>query len=213
MSRIYLVDDHVIVRDGLRSMLEAEGHEIVGESAEITQALAEIADLKPQIVLLDLNLKARSGLELLSEMRRRGLPARVLVLTMSSQPRHVAESLREGAAGYILKGSPRSELLRAIQAVSEGRKYLGENTAELAAQALSPDAESDPLSQLSARERQIITMVVNGHSSAKIGGQLHLSPKTVDTYRGRLMAKLGVRDLPALVRFAIRSGLIDAEVE
>jgi two-component system invasion response regulator UvrY len=211
MGRIYLVDDHAMVRDGLRAMLEAEGHQVVGESADLTQSLADLVRLQPDVLLLDLNLQTRSGLELLPELRKRGLATRVLVVTQSNQPRHVTEALRQGASGYILKGSPRSELLRGLQLVLEGRKYLGEEPAEAAANALAPGHEEDPLAQLSARERQIITMVVNGQSSPMIGKALHLSPKTVDTYRGRLMSKLGVRDLPALVRFAVRVGLIDAD--
>ncbi len=211
MSRIYLVDDHAILRDGIRAMLEAEGHEIVGEAADITTALADVMRLLPELVLLDLNLQDCSGLELLAEAQRRALAVRFLVLTMSSQPRHVADAVRLGAAGYILKGSARVELLRAINAVLGGRRYLGSDAAELAAQALTAPADADPLATLSPRERQIITMVVKGQSSPMIGKQLHLSPKTVDTYRGRLMAKLGCNDLPALVRLAIRTGLIDAD--
>ncbi len=211
MSRIYLVEDHAIMRDGLRSMLEAEQHQVIGEAADPTQALADITRLQPDIALLDLNLQNRSGLELLPQIHKRGLPTRVLVLTMSAQPRNVAAALRQGACGYILKDCPKSELMHAIRVVLEGRKYLGAESAELAAQALTVEADSDPVQSLSPRERQIVTLVVNGHSSAMIGKQLHLSPKTIDTYRGRIMAKLSVNDLPSLVRLAIRSGLIDAE--
>jgi len=130
---------------------------------------------------------------------------------MSAQPRHVAEAMRLGASGYVLKGAPRAELLEAVAAVLAGRRYLGPEVAALAVQGLTGGAESDLLAELSPRERQIVTLVVRGQSSAVIGEQLHLSPKTVDTYRSRLMAKLGVADVPALVRFAIRTGLIDAD--
>lgn len=211
MSRIYLVDDHTIVRDGLRSMLEASGHEVAGEASDPTTALADVQRLRPDLVLLDLSLDRRSGFELLTEIHRRALPVRCLVLTMSAQPRHVAEAMRLGAAGYLLKGSPRAELLKAIDAVLQGRRHLGPEVAELAVQALTTSSEADLLSDLSPRERQIITMVVKGLSSPMIAEQLHLSPKTVDTYRSRLMAKVGVNDVTALVRFAIRAGLIDAD--
>ncbi len=206
---VYLVDDHAIMREGLRAMLEAEGWRVAGESGDPTVALAELAQLEPDLVLLDLSLGARSGMELLAEIRRRALPARCLVLTMSAQPRHVAEALRLGAAGYVLKGASRAELLQAMQAVVAGRRYIGPEVAELAAQALAAEAPADPLRELSPRERQIITLVVKGQSSAAIGEQLHLSPKTVDTYRSRLMGKLGVADITGLVRFAVRVGLID----
>lgn len=210
MSRLYLVDDHQIVREGLRAVLEAAGHSVVGESADPTRALADLARLGPDVLLLDLSIGDRSGFEVLAELRRRALPVRCIVLTMSAQPRHVGEALRQGAHGYVLKGSPTSELLRAIEAVLEGRKHLSPGVADLAVQALAGASDDDRLTTLSPRERQIVAMVVQGKSSAAIGQQLHLSPKTVDTYRSRLMGKLGVGDLPSLVRLAIRHGLIEA---
>jgi len=208
---IYLVDDHAILRDGLRAMLAAGNHDVVGEAAEPTAALADLTRLKPDLLLLDLSLGSRSGLELLAEIQKRSLPVRSVMLTMSAQPRHVAEALRLGASGYVLKGASRTELMNAIDAVAMGKRYLGPEVADLAVQALTAEPDDNPLAELSPRERQIIAMVVNGLSSPMIGEQLHLSPKTVDTYRSRLMAKLGVADVTALVRFAIRHGLIDAD--
>jgi two-component system, NarL family, invasion response regulator UvrY len=211
MTSVYLVDDHTLLRDGLRAVLHAGGHTVVGESAEPTQALAEVRRLAPGIVLLDLHLGQRSGFELLTEMQRRRLATRSIVLTMSAQPRHVAEALRLGASGYVLKGASAAELMGAIDEVLQGRRYLGGDVADLAVQGLTVREGDAALDALSARERQIVVLVVRGSSSAEIATLLHLSPKTVDSYRSRLMAKLGVADVPALVRFAIRSGLIDAE--
>jgi two-component system, NarL family, invasion response regulator UvrY len=184
MSDLYLVDDHAMMRDGLRAVLEGAGHRVVGEADQPTQALADIVRLVPTVLLLDLHLSHRSGFELLEQLQRRKLSTRTILLTMSAQPRHVAEAMRLGAFGYVLKGSPSRDVLDAVAAVSEGRKYLGLGVAELA---------------------------VRGLTSVAIGEQLHLSPKTVESYRSRLMAKLGVSDLPALVRLAIREGLISAE--
>src|ERR1035437_2546653 len=116
MTRLYLVDDHQIMREGLRAMLTAMGHRVVGESADPTQALADLLRLQPEVLLLDLNLGARSGLELLAEMQRRNLPTQCVVLTMMAQPRHVAEALRLGACGYVLKGSAGTDLMQAIEA-------------------------------------------------------------------------------------------------
>lgn len=211
MSRIYIVDDHTIVRDGLRAMLESGQHQVVGESAEPTQAMADLNRLEPDVVLLDLDLGGRSGHELLSDLQRRALPVRVLVLTMSVKPRDVAEAIRLGAKGYLLKDCSRQELLGAVDSVMRGQRYLGPEVAELAVQAFTDTGKSDPLAELSPRERQIISLVVLGQTSQAIGERLHLSPKTVDSYRSRLMAKLGVADITGLVRFAIRAGLIDAE--
>lgn len=211
MATVYLVDDHLMVRDGLRAVLQAAGHEVVGESADPTEAVAEIARRSPKILLLDLSLVARSGFEVLVELQRRGLAVRVIILSMSAQPQHVAEALRLGASGYVLKGSPASEVLHAIDAVLQGRRHLSPHVADLAVQGLTDGSSIDPFASLSPRERQIVVMVVRGQSSAAIGREIHLSPKTVDTYRSRLMSKLGVSDVTALVRLAIRHELPGAD--
>ena len=207
-ARVYLVDDHIMVRQGLRALLTEAGHDVVGDSGDITAALAELQQLIPDVVLVDLSIGTRSGMELLEELQRRHLATRPLVLTMSAQPRHVAMALKLGACGYVLKGSPSEELLQAIEALRSGRRHLGEGVAELAARALAEGAGDDPFASLSVRERQVVTMVVDGHSSSEIGAALHLSPKTVDSYRSRLMAKLGAADVTALVKLALRHGLI-----
>lgn len=211
MSRIYLVDDHALVREGLRSVLEMAGHEVVGESADPDLAIREIVNLQPQILLLDINLEDRSGLVLLMELERRKISMRTIVLTMSAQPRHVAEAMRNGAMGYVLKGSSSRELLAAIDSVKAGMRYFGSRVADLAMQGMALEGPSAAIDTLSVRERQILELVVRGHTSAAIANSIRLSPKTVETYRSRLMAKLGVEDLPALVRFAIASGLVSAE--
>lgn len=211
MSDVYLVDDHAMLRDGLAAVLSAAGHQVVGQASEPTAALADILALRPRVLLLDLHLGERSGFELLSELQRRKVEVATIVLTMSAQPRHVAEALRLGASGYMLKGSPSAELLKAIDTVAAGRRHLAGEVADLAVQGLTARDEHSALASLSVRERQMAELVVRGKSSTEIGTLLHLSPKTVDSYRSRLMAKLGVADVPALVRFAIRAGLIDAQ--
>jgi len=210
MTTLYLVDDHQMMRDGLRALLEARGHTVLGESAEPTQALADLLRLRPQVLLLDLNLGGRSGLELQTEVQRRRVPVHTVVLTMSAQPHQVAEALRLGASAYVLKGSPASDLLAAIDAAVKGKKFFGADVADLALEAFT-EQDDDPLSLLSPRERQIILMVVEGESSSAIGTTLHLSPKTVATYRSRLMKKLGVTDVTGLVRMAVRYKLIDSD--
>jgi DNA-binding NarL/FixJ family response regulator len=211
MTRLYLVDDHIILREGLRALLEARGHTVVGESAEPTEALADLLRLRPELMLLDLHLGERSGFELLAELQRRQLPIRSIVLTSSAQPRHVAEALRRGASGYLLKESAGKDLMSAIAAVMQGKRYLGAAVKELALQVFTQPVNDDPVNDLSPRERQIITMVVQGQSSLEIGLILHLSPKTVATYRSRLMKKLDVSNVPGLVRLAVRFKLIDAD--
>ena len=207
MPRIYLIDDHPIVRAGLSALLKGAGHSIVGEGSDITQVLSDIGRLAPDVVMLDLQLDGRSGFEVMAEMQQRQMPARIIVLSMSGQPRDVADALRMGASGYVLKGSAAAELVAAVDAVMQRRRYLGEGLTDVAVQGLTTDAERG--STLSPRERQILVMVASGKSSAAIGEELHLSPKTVDTYRSRLMAKLELPDVPALVRWAIREKLIE----
>ena len=211
LARIYLVDDHIILRDALGALLAANDHEVVGQSDEPTSALAEIRDLLPEVALVDIGLGLRSGFELLAEVRRRQLPVKVIMITMSDQPRDVAEALRQGADGYVLKHSSGQDLMQAMQAVMQGERWFAGRVADLAVQALSLRDDPVALASLSVRERQVVLMVVNGRSSTEIGAELHLSSKTVDSYRSRLMSKVGVRDVPGLVRFALRVGLIRAE--
>jgi DNA-binding NarL/FixJ family response regulator len=208
MPRLYLVDDHAVVREGLRAVLEAKGMAVVGESEGITEALADVERLVPDVVLLDLGLRQRSGLDLLSHLADKGLPTRVLVLTVSERPWHVAEATRLGAAGYVLKGASGDELVKAIEDVMQGRTHFSGAVAGSAVEAARGN-EPDPMAVLSVRERQIMRMVVSGMSSTTIGHELQLSSKTVDTYRSRLMGKLGVHDLANLVRMAVRIGMID----
>ena len=211
MSDIYLVDDHALMRDGLRAVLEDAGHRVVGEADQPTPALADIIRLQPSLLLLDLHLGQRSGFELLEQIQQRKLAVKTIMLTMSAQARHVADAMRLGAAGYVLKGSSADEVLRAIEAVMAGKRYLGQEAAQLAVQGLTESSTSEALASLSAREHQVLLMVVRGQTSAVIAETLHLSPKTVESYRSRLMAKLGVADVTGLVRLAIRESLISAD--
>lgn len=212
MTRLFLVDDHTLMREGLKALLEGAGHVVVGEADDPTPAVANIVRLLPDVVLLDLTLGSRSGLEVLAELTRRKVPVKVVMLTMSGQPRHVAEALRLGAQAYVLKGAPSSQLLQAIEAVMAGRRFLGSGETELALQGLTQETPKG-LDQLSPRERQILVMVARGATSAAIGEELHLSPKTVDTYRSRLMTKLGLSDIASVVRWAIHHGLVDLDEE
>ena len=212
MTRIFLVDDHAMVREGLRAVFVANGFDVVGEAADVPAAMEGIVRLAPGIVLLDLGLEGRSGLDLLARLQQRGVAARVVVLTMSSQPRHVAEAWRLGAAGYVLKGSHASVVLQAIATAQRGGRFLDPALTAFNGDLVGGVAAEDRLSSLSLREREVMLLVVNGHSSAAIGAQLNLSPKTVDTYRSRLMLKLDVPDLAALVRYAVREGLIETSI-
>ena len=209
MTRIFLVDDHAIVREGLRAVFVNNGHEVVGEAGDVSAAMEGIVRLEPDIVLLDLGLEGRSGLDLLARLQQRRSAARVVVLTMSSQPRSVAEAWRLGATAYVLKGSHGSTVLQAIATAQRGGRFLDPALAQFNGDLVGGIEVADRLSLLSLREREVMLMVVNGRTSTEIGAQLQLSPKTVDTYRSRLMLKLDVPDLAGLVRFAALEGLIE----
>lgn len=208
---IYLVDDHAMLREGLCKVLEKAGHRVVGEADHPAAAIADIARLQPSVVLLDLNLPPHSGFEVLEEVQRLHLSSRVIMLSMSDNPRHVAAAMRLGAFGYVLKDSASLELLNAVEVVANGHRYLCRRASTLAVEGLMAESRSEAILSLSPRERQVILMVVRGLTSAAIGGQLDLSPKTVESYRARIMAKLDVDDVPALVRLAVREGLIGVE--
>jgi DNA-binding NarL/FixJ family response regulator len=205
MGRIFLVDDHTLVREGLRALLEAAGHEVVGESGDVTSALANLQSTQAELVLVDLELGERSGLELLAELARRRLACRAIVVSMSRRARDLADAMRLGAQGYVLKDGGQDQMLAAIDTVAAGGRYLGHEEADLALRGLTPTSAAIGLT---ARERQVLTLAARGRSSAAIGSQLHLSPKTVDTYRNRAMTKLHLDNVTAVVRWAIREGLV-----
>jgi DNA-binding NarL/FixJ family response regulator len=214
MIRVLLVDDHAILRDGLRAILAAEPDvEVVGEAADGVEAIKQAVTHKPDVVLLDLSLPMLSGLDVLRELSQRKLNAAVLVLSMHDAGESVRTALAAGARGYLVKGCPAPTVVQAVRAVFAGKRFLAEPVASKVLDALLDRDGAPaprPVDALSRREQQVMRLVCEGKSSAEIGRLLNLSPKTVDTYRARLMQKLGVNDVPALVKLAIRENIIDA---
>ena len=204
MSSVYVVDDHALMRDGLRALLNGNGHRVVGEADCLSKALPEIVQLEPDILLLDLNMGECSGLELQERLKRHKIATRTVVLTAEVQSYHVAEAQRLGVDGFVLKEASSQELLDTLERVMRGQRSWAPQAQSL----LESPGAANRIAQLSPREIQIVQLVVRGMTSASIGERLFLSPKTVDTYRSRLMAKLGVGDVPGLVRLAIREGII-----
>jgi two-component system, NarL family, invasion response regulator UvrY len=211
LARVYLVDDHVIVREAMCALLQANGHLVVGQADEPTTALAEVLALRPEVLLVDLKLGLRSGFELLSDLHRRAGHFKTIVTTMSDSPRDVAEAVKYGADGYLLKGSTGAELMHAIDAVLKGQRHFEGKVADLAVEGMTTRDDGSALATLSARERQVIVLVVNGQSSVEIGAALQISPKTVDSYRSRLMPRRGGRGVRGLVRSALRAALTTAD--
>lgn len=212
MRRVYLIDDHQLVREGLRGLLEAAGHTVAGEAADTLTAVREVGALAPDIVLLDLMLGEGSGLLFLTQFKQTPLAAKTIVLSMSNHLPHLREAQALGAKGYVLKGASSSELLEAIETVATGGSYVSAalRGAVTTMQTAMQSIESR-LATLSARERQIMELVVRGNTSADIAARVFLSPKTVETYRSRLMRKLEVSDVTGLVRLAMRCGMFDPE--
>lgn len=208
---VYLVEDFPILRDGLRAILENAGHRVIGEADHPAPAVADLARLEPPIAVVDLCLDHHSSIEVLEQVEKRHLRTRIILLSQSEQARDVAQAMRLGASGFLLRDSHADELLDAVENVAGGGRYLGPRAQQMAVEGLLHETHHPGVDSLSQRERQIVLLVLRGKTSAAIADALFLSPKTVDSYRSRVMAKLGVYDLPALVRLAIREGWISVD--
>ena len=207
--KILLVDDHSVVRDGLCALLGTQPDlQVVGSFADCHEALAFTAESAPDVAVLDVALAGADGIECAKQVHERCPDTDILMLSMHASAEYVYQALRVGATGYVLKESAGAELISAIRAVHAGRIYLSEKipAREIAAY-LKGRGWNHPLERITNRERQVLRLIVDGHTSNEVAGLLGLSPKSVDTYRSRIMLKLGIGDLPGLVKFAIRHGL------
>ena len=206
---ILLVDDHAIVRDGLRMLLEAHADlKVIGAAADGREALNEARRLRPDIVIMDISMPSMNGIEAAQAIVE-ALPAtKILILSQQAGSVHAHRALQAGARGYVLKQAAGTELVAAVRALQAGRRYLSAEINEsVLSDFLNKRPVDNPLERLSARERTILQLVVEGRSNAEAARELNLSVKTVETYRSRLMQKLGLKDLPALVKFAIEHGV------
>ena len=213
---IVLADDHRVVREGLRALLERHDDlRVVGEAADGREAVKLAATLRPDIIVMDISMPVLNGIEATQQALEASPSTRVIILSMYSTSEHIFRAFKAGAQGYLLKESAGADVVNAVRAVREGKRYLTEKIAD----AILDDfihqrslAESEsPVSRLSKRERHILQLVVEGKSSSQIGAQLFLSPKTVETYRSRIMHKLSINDVPGLVKFALQHGLTALE--
>ena len=210
--RILVVDDHGIVRDGLTLLLERHDHmQVVGFAATGKQAVAAAAQLKPDVVVMDLMLPELSGVDATERILSQLPLTQVVVLSVCHTSEHVFRALRAGARGYVLKEAAGAELVHAVAMVFAGERYLSPRITEVVIDAmLSNSGPLSPLERLSGREREVLHLTVAGSSSAEIAQQLSLSRKTVDTYRSRVMDKLGVSDLTGLIHFAVEHAMTPA---
>ncbi len=204
-----IVEDHPIVRQGLRTLLERQGCQVVAETGDGLEALKLIETHQPRLLLLDLSLKGLNGLEVLRQARRLARSMRVLVLSMYDDDAYVVEALRSGAMAYVLKGSPVEELVQALEALYQGRRYLSAPLSErLLAQTEEPQDLRDPYETLTNRERQILHLTAEGYTSREIAERLFISPRTVEKHRENLMTKLGLHSQAELIHYAVQRGLI-----
>jgi DNA-binding NarL/FixJ family response regulator len=210
-TRILLAEDHGLVRAGLRLLLESRpALEVVGEAADGEEAVAQAALLLPDLVLMDLAMPSLGGLDATRRILAAGRGIRVLVVSQLSSESAVEEALRAGAHGYLSKGASAGELLQAVEVVSAGGSYFRAATGMRFGHPCEILPGGEPTTAaLSPREREILTRLAEGLSSREIARSLHVSPRTVDTHRVRLMKKLGLHKAPQLVRFAIRAGLLE----
>lgn len=209
---VFVADDHAIVREGLASLLAAQPDiRVIGTAADGRAALREVMKLQPDVVVMDIAMPQMNGIDATRELRARVPQARVVILSMHSSVEYVFHALKAGACGYLLKESAAKEIVDAVRAAYARRRYLSANVAEMMADNIGRRPTASPLESLSARERQVLQLVAEGHSSAQIAATLHLSPKSVDTYRSRLMQKLHIGDIAGLVKFSIQHGLTSLE--
>lgn len=207
--RIVLADDHAALRDGLKALLRAQADlEVVGEAANGREAVDAARRLKPDVVVLDIAMPELNGIDAACRIREALPDIRIMVVSMHGSSEHVYRALQAGALGYLLKESPGAEIVAAIRAVAAGRRYLSPKVNDiLIADYVTERHGASPLEKLSARERAVLQQVVEGRSNAEIARNVSLSVKTVETYRSRMMRKLGIAGLPGLVKFALEHGL------
>ncbi len=211
LIRVVLVDDHQVLREGLRALLDEEGDiDVVAEAGSAGEAIKQVLAHDPDIVVMDLGLPDKSGLEAIKEIRADDLPVRVIVLSMHSGRELVMQALQAGSDGYVPKSSAHTDLLQAIRTVYQGKRFLHPDAATAVVdELLEKRVEAQMLEDLSEREEEVLRLIAMGYTSRETGEQLSLSPKTVDTYRQRAMEKLGLNHRSEVIQFALKAGLLD----
>ncbi len=212
MPDILLADDHHIVRQGLRALLESEPHfRLVGEAGDGIEAVRLAGRLRPDVLITDVMMPGLNGLEVTRQVTKSVPKTRVVILSMYTDDAYVFEALKNGASGYVLKDSQASDLIKAVREVAAGRRYLSPPLSERALELYMKKVESvpvDPYEMLTTREREVLQMVAEGRTSAEIAGRLFISPRTAEGHRANLMRKLGLQNHTGLVRFALKRGIL-----
>jgi DNA-binding NarL/FixJ family response regulator len=205
--RIVLADDHVLVRESLKSLLEREGFQVVGEASDGQEALRHIESLHPDIAVMDITMPILNGLEAARELSRHSTKTNTILLTQHGEDQYVSEALGAGVKGYVLKSQVANDLLQAIQQVSRGQVYLSPGVSRAVMEAYRSKSEP-PGDPLSARERQVLQLIAEGKSTKDVASLLGISVKTAESHRTRLMQKLDIHETASLVRYAVRRGIV-----
>ena len=212
--RVLLVDDHTVLRAGLRALLESEEDiVVVGEASTGEEGVEAVKRLKPDVVVMDITMPGAGGLQALKQIKEQELGSKVLILTMHPEDEYLLAVLEAGGSGYVRKTSADHDLTTAIRTVARDEVYLYPSAAKLLLQGFklkTDERMNDPMQKLSERERDVLRMTAEGFSSTEIGDKLFISPKTVDTYRARVMEKLGLHHRSELVRMAVKAGMLKA---
>jgi len=216
MIRVVIAEDHLMVRAGIQALLENAGDiHVLGTASNGQEAIEVIQELDPDILIMDIMMPRMNGIQAAENIRDRNLPTKILLYSMYSDPGLVHQALQSGVKGYVLKSSASDELLRAVRAVANGETFLSNLVSEILIKSVvNPNTnrdENDPLSVLSPREKEILQLVAEEYTSSEIGEILFISEKTVEKHRAKLMAKLNVRNLAGLVRFAVKYHLVDRD--
>ena len=204
---LILADDHELVRQGLRSLLEREGFVIAGEASDGQEALRLTERVCPDIAILDIAMPNLNGVDAAREIGKLPTPPKTILLTRHDEDQYVIESLRAGVRGYVLKSQVATDLVQAIRQVSRGDVYLSPGISKTVAEAFLAKSEF-PTDPLTSRERQVLQLISEGKSTKEVANQLGISTKTAESHRTRLMQKLDIHEIASLVRYAIRRGLV-----
>jgi len=204
--RILLVDDHVLVREGIKGTLESSGLNVVGEASDGREAVRLARDLRPDIAVFDIGMPGLNGVDAARVALRDSPHLPIILLTVHTEEAYVAEALRAGVRGYVLKKQATGDLIQAIHEVSNGNTYLSPGISRTVIETFRSGSDHSG-DRLTTREREVLQLIAEGKSTKQIGSLLGISPKTAETHRSRLMEKLEIRDTAGLVRYAIRKGL------
>ncbi len=205
--QVVVADDHQIVRQGLKALLEREGFRVVGEAANGQQALQLAEKFHPEVAVLDLAMPLLNGLDAAREIHRISPKTKTILLTMHTEQHYILEGLRSGAKGFVMKTHAAEDLVRAIREAARGGTYLSPEVSEAVIQAYQNKSEF-PVDPLSPRERQVLQLIAEGKTTKEVASNLEISVKTAETYRTRIMEKLDIHETASLVRYAIRRGLV-----